>query len=501
MSRRVRPLSLLVWCAVTLLAAGCRSSSDGPDYASVLPASTPVCDPSIVIEKDSPALLVTDPAALQRFTLSELLTRSGVKESEQLPLVQRLFDTYNSGDESDDPGDGNCDSPNNVAFLNWPAATCPRPEGALAASTGFFKKGHPDHFYPVAIVNRLDLMPLFGSTCGEVRFIYAKESGLTDPNNRVFLIFEGAVTGGGDALLGGCHKIGRFWKSLEEAGTPEELGDQLHAFMFKGVNGMQPAVDETSFGGFLGGTTYYGTAGQVRMSVHVGEHWEMRQFGLRRSADIPPVFVPLPVGNNALPRLFDIDSALDEETVAWFQSDFYNTQLDSLASPYLMGMSMRVSAEHLSGESAMGGPEKNDYVARAIQNRPFMEKLAYQIEAHSLNDACPTDDPLTPDSIVRRAEVQTCAGCHSPRRFLGSARSLGCGLTWPDSLGDVHIDERGQISPALRDVFLPHRAEVLTRYLQACDTDAVVDALEGKTDAPTTKSLDMTRTLGGSRTH
>jgi hypothetical protein len=44
---------------------------------------------------------------------------------------------------------------------------------------------------------------------------------------------------------------------------------------------------------------------------------------------------------------------------------------------------------------------------------------------------------------------------------------------WPQSLGQTHIDEQGELSPALKDVFLPQRAGVLQTFLQACDVAAV----------------------------
>jgi hypothetical protein len=40
-------------------------------------------------------------------------------------------------------------------------------------------------------------------------------------------------------------------------------------------------------------------------------------------------------------------------------------------------------------------------------------------------------------------------------------------------MGEVHIDEKGALSEALSDVFLPRRAEVLQTFVQACDLDAI----------------------------
>ena len=46
-------------------------------------------------------------------------------------------------------------------------------------------------------------------------------------------------------------------------------------------------------------------------------------------------------------------------------------------------------------------------------------------------------------------------------------------------LGQVHIDEKGNLSPALKELFLPHRAEMLSTFLQSCDEDAIRRNLRG----------------------
>ena len=42
----------------------------------------------------------------------------------------------------------------------------------------------------------------------------------------------------------------------------------------------------------------------------------------------------------------------------------------------------------------------------------------------------------------------------------------------------MHIDEKGALSPAMQEVFLPRRANVLATYLQACDEQAIYNNLE-----------------------
>ena len=65
----------------------------------------------------------------------------------------------------------------------------------------------------------------------------------------------------------------------------------------------------------------------------------------------------------------------------------------------------------------------------------------------------------------------SCAGCHQ----LSNGKNLGGGVTWPASFGFAHVTEvnressadglRFRISPALTNVFLPHRKAVLEAFL------------------------------------
>jgi hypothetical protein len=44
-------------------------------------------------------------------------------------------------------------------------------------------------------------------------------------------------------------------------------------------------------------------------------------------------------------------------------------------------------------------------------------------------------------------------------------------------MGEVHINEMGELSEALTDVFLPRRASVLETLVQACDMAAISENL------------------------
>lgn len=501
-----RPIPRTPLAALLALAAlaGCKSTPEppyDPYYDPYEPEPAPQCDPGVVVTGNSPALMVTDPAALAKLpledVLGQLLERAGDAQTTRLELIQRLFDT-NHQDGAAVFDDGvHCDSPSNLAHFNGPAAKCPRTEGALAASNGFFKAGDPDHFSPIAVVNRLDLMPTFGFSCGEYRIIYAKDSGKTDPDDRVFLIFEMALPNPDPGNLYACRPVADFWKSLEDEPDAETMAVRLRSFFMNGISPFGALVTPENLGlNSGGGASYYGSGGQVRVSQFgAGEDdWEYRQMVTMLSSDGRLRFEPTPVGNNPLPSRFEGDTS-------WFADSFVEMNVATLAGKSIFGMSMTVDFNDLAGESALGGAANNDYAARAANNLYLKDMITDRIQSMGLGNDCPDDDPLTADSILQRATMDSCAGCHAPAQFLGAERKIGCGLTWPESLGEAHVDENGNRSPALKDVFLPRRAEVFTTYLQSCSDSAVEEAFGGSTGAPTTKSASTRQTIGGSTTH
>jgi hypothetical protein len=136
----------------------------------------------------------------------------------------------------------------------------------------------------------------------------------------------------------------------------------------------------------------------------------------------------------------------------------------------------RIHPAYDAGESAISGaakPNFNERLSASSQAESKQLSDALASDLRLLNESCPSDDPLTLEAIVQRAAALSCAGCHAPDQVLPEGRKLGCGSVWPKSQGTTHIDERGELSPALTDVFLPHRARVLSTYLQACDGAAI----------------------------
>lgn len=224
---------------------------------------------------DGNALIVRAPQVLARFSLERVLTQiiaTGDEGAIKTPteLLQRLFDTENNASGKVFADNSHCDD-----YMD-PYRSCPRAEGKLARSTGLFQDGHADFFAPVAIVSRFDLTPSTLASCGEYRIVYAKYSGRTDPNNRLFLIFEGILPNPGKTLHYGLN---------HDASC-----------------------------------SYSGVCGQVRIGQGMQEPWQFLQFrinsGPSGKAFIGPHFQPTNATNMISPGRFDLDSSVDNQVFA-----------------------------------------------------------------------------------------------------------------------------------------------------------------------------------------
>jgi len=441
------------------------------------------CRPGVTVQSGGPALLVRDPVALSRFTLERVLQQlidlAGAGGITPEQLLQRMFDTQNTTAGGVFPDNIHCDTPENRAFKNGAAVDCPRAEGALATSAGLLVPGDGDYLAPVALVNRFDLTPSDTSTCGEYRIVFAKWSGRSDPADRLFLIFEGALTNPSPGDVMACRPVAQAWAALEKESDPDAIAARLEELYFDGLYGFAPVVHPDHFGRLSTEDAVYGaTRGQVRLSQRMQDPWEMREMHLLTS---PPggsgpaaiSFEPVTVKDSPMPGLFAPTESgpLESEFIA----SFLNDSVPLLGATELAQIRTLTANKWNGGESALSGPAASDYATQAGSggSGEVLQVITQQIDAYQLGDGCPPGDPLTASAILGRAAVQSCAGCHAPEAFLGAGRSLGCGLAWPSSLGGAHIDEHGNLSQALTGTFLPRRASVMATLLQGCDINAI----------------------------
>ncbi|UXI70145.1 hypothetical protein [Tahibacter amnicola] len=405
------------------------------------------------------SLAVTDLAILEKFTFLEVMTAATkVVGNTMTPLqsFQQWWDTQNLA-----PGlalGPHCDDQrkNGVPVFNGFAFLCPRAEGDHV-NIDPFDPG-PTGFMPIGLFNRFDLAPADGSDCGEYRILFARRSGQNIPFFRNLLIFEAVLPNPRPELgLNGCARVAEFWGKLSEEADAQVRATRLHDFYFKGLPGFPPVVAPNHYGAGPKGR------GQVRTNQFMQFPWNLREFKLARVCDSAVQcsirFMPATDKTNPAATLFNGTNAQSQN----FQQDFVANQVARLAVPDINLFSFAPPNKFNTGQS-LSQTEENDY-SLAFLSAPAAFRSAIQDKLDQLGS------PLSPDQIVARAQTLSCGGCHE----LSRSADIGHDQTFPASVGFVHVAEnqfesgpdgtRFMTSPALKDVFLPHRKNVLEAFL------------------------------------
>jgi hypothetical protein len=439
------------------------------------------------------SLAVTEQPILARFSyqrvLEHLVAQSGVPGMTAMLLHRQWWDTQNPG-----PGlglgphcDDDLDAFGEPVFNEFPYTCRPAPsEGAQAGAYPFHDlENNPDSYFAIGLFNRFDLAPADGVHCGEYRIVFAKRSGMLDTKQRNLVIFEPVLPNRHPDLgLRGCKKVADFWADLTREDDLERRADLLERFFFEGIHAMKPAVHVDHFGGNPAGF------GQIRTNQFVNAPvlspaWSLREFKLVRHCDAHGCtsLSVVPVTNKSTPFGPLFSPVSNHLRAAAFQ-DYFPSQVAALAAEDLNEIDFDPPDVFNSGQSQASGSLESRYL---VQLSADPSPLRDRIQA-TLDDI---DSPLTPDQIVLRAQALSCAGCHR----LNNNVAVGGGLVWPPSLGFTHVTERATevadgvtrwvISPALEDVFLPKRKQILE------------DFLTGKP----IKVKNKSHPIGGHRTH
>jgi len=376
---------------------------------------------------------------------------------------------------------------------------CPRNEGELA-STNPFTNG-PGFVFPIGLFNRLDLAPVDGSNCGEYRIVFGNTT------SRNLVIFEAVLPNPNPSCgLQACRPVAELWSSLSSpTTTASQARSALEQLYFTGLPGFEPVVHWSHYGA---------VGGQVRsnqfMSGSSQQLWNLKEFNVARlcsGAACRLEVVPVTVKTNPATQLFS-DTTTDSRKAA-FQSAFID-QVQSLAVNDINAFGMSVVDGFNSGQShsqsfdsGLRSPTiTNDYGQVFNPTGPFGTAIQQRLTQ--------IGSTLTPREIVDRATTQSCGGCHSFSGF----RPIGGGITWPPAAGFVHVSEFGQeqagfgpgfpISDALKNVFLPHRRNVMQSFLaqpplQCSSVVAAKKAGMMQAAAAPPPSTTTKMTLGGKR--
>lgn len=417
-------------------------------------------------------LAITDAPILARFplqrVLDQLIDTSGVTGQSSLALFQQWWDVFNPG-----PGlslGPHCDDTSDLDLgptLNgFPYSCRPAPaEGGQAACDPFSDPDSPCAYIPIGLFMRFDLAPEDGRHCGEYRIVYAKQTGRPGGSDRNLVIFEAALRNPHvNQGLRGCQKYVRAWAELSLEPDLEARADALEAMYFDGYREFDPVVQWSNFGDNPLG------AGQLRTNQFVQPTtprvWSLRELKLRKVCDPACRLVVAPVTAKVNPYGPLFSDTAGVPGAAAFQAELVE-RIPGLTGATIGSLGLAVSDVHNSGQSeaTASNPESNFAANLGTSPGPFRAAITARLAE--------VGSPLSADHLVARAQAMSCAGCH---RFSSNA-DLGGDLTWPPSLGFTHVSERDvdleivdgvtryRLSEALTGHFLPHRAALITGYL------------------------------------
>lgn len=474
--------ALFVVCPVALLgASGCLELTDEEPVEAAAQADNAAMLPVIDTRRslaviDLPTLAATHGNGTPRFSLERVLTQLVATSGAPMgggaaELYQRIFDTNNTKAQGFVADGQHCDDvkdSNGIPVLNGFPLQCPRQEGVLAAPglhDPFCSGVGCDPYSPVAITNRFDLAPENGRTCGQYRIVFGKGTagqtpvalaGNKVPFDRNLLIFEAVLPNPHPQHgLAGCAPVVEFWAGLSAIQSPAQRGKELDRFFFKGLPGFAPALDFRHFTGEVHPQTGVQLSGQIRSNQFmftVGQQaWQLREYNVERSCPghhKPCVAKVKLVTTKVNPSASLFDDTDTSPAALAFRSPGnpggFLGQVAALAASDLNQINMDgLSPQFNSGQSTssprFNSPVLNDTNYNVLFNPGGAFAAKIQAKLDGLGSA------LTPTEIVRRAQTQSCAGCHElststafappPFGFGGAqnANQLGGGLVWPDA--------------------------------------------------------------------
>lgn len=400
-------------------------------------------------------------------------------ESPMNGALRQLWDAHNTrAGAKTSTANPHCDDTKNaegLATLNGFPVQCPRNEGVMATpGTDLLSPAAAAYFYPIALMNRLDLRDDAAATCGEFRVIYGrKDANGAGIGGRALVIFEAAFPNPRPDLgQGGCQPLADLWAGLSAPQvTASQARTTLAKLYYEGITVAYADGRTVTTGPVLHADNLGIKRGQVRtnefMNGSADVRWQLREYKTRIAADGRLIFAPEYVKANPWPGLFDSATGSDAFST-WFVSQVPNLAINDVNTFFLDD-----KKEYGAGQSdshniplTIQGP-RGDVTEFANDYARFASLGLTLAVRRKLGDI---GSSLSPANIFDRATAVSCGGCHQH----SSNDNLGGGITWPASGAFVHVDETpataagttdafGQagksfaVSPALRDVFLPAR--------------------------------------------
>ncbi len=417
------------------------------------------------------------------------------------------------------PPDPNTD----LATFNGFKFRCPRPEGKEAKNPNPFDPTSDGGYIAIAYSNRFDLADPSGRDCGQHRVVFARVSGTKNPVQRNLIIFEARVRNPSPPAnvalnpafppnasavndpgilqnLMGCKPIIDFWVSLSDPSmSTVDRGKKLKDFFLKGLPGFGPTIHVDNYRGDGNGqirTNQFLDHGSNRPdptdpSQKPNFDWTLREFKIARSRNPSTILIiPQTVKSNPGTALFD-PATTDPRA-----SSFYDQVIGQLG-PLLGGQGGVGSIDTFSynNPDTFNSFESDEGAHPVFSSDGKLGSVFLQFKAgrgelfaRLSTELAKRNPTLTPDQVVARLQTQTCSGCHEFSNkgdvlHPNPANDLGPGLNWTRSLGFTQESERDfeagpdgngtryLISDLLKDVFLPERLLVMTKFLAVNQSD------------------------------
>lgn len=434
-SMNTRSLLLLF---VVLSSLGCTNGK--PDEE---PPKLIISKQSVVIH-DIPAL--AKPFAFEK-TMNKIVATAGGTATNSTEMLKSMIDSFAESSFTH-PLSGKV-----VEVKARPLESALDPKNLLDPASA-------DGMIPVGLFNRFDLAPADGSDCGEYRIVYAKKSG--GRTDRMTMIFEARVPNPnpGEGLKG-CAPITDFWAERSKDANAAQSIVELEKLYYHGISQVDPIVKADNYGL---------KRGQIRVNLFMTPNpndiqWALREFLVGLDSNGRAILKPEPIDDSPIASLFRAASAssdFSEEERKNFHQSFLGQSLCNLVNPDRINKKAS-AADIINGISVGSDPKFNDFesISQTDNDNPAFDTdplLLNQVQERlaALSDL----SGVSPEQLMNRAGTMTCGGCHQ----FSAGSDLGNNATWPASLGFVHIDEKGDLSPLLNDLFIPQRIKIAQQF-------------------------------------
>jgi hypothetical protein len=409
--------------------------------------------------------IISTPAFTLDRVLTQLIARSGVTSVTPQQLIRPMFDSQNPRPGLADVSAPHCDDTilNGQPSFNGFPRRCPTPEAALAATPYT-----SDEWFTLGLVNRFDVAPADGSFCGQYRMVFAHRE--SDPTRirRLHVIFEAMLPNPHpEQGLAGCRPVAQFWSDLSSIDSMDVRAQRLEHFFFEGLDGFAPVVDPPNFA-VVGGIRTL----EQRVAPDGQRFYQFRLQKACTAGDCTLRMVPDVVENSPFGILAD---GRNTTPAARQFRDAFISQVETLAINDINLFHMEVPPPFLVGESNPIVDPAAQFIGIAFDNGKTSPdgadfKNRIQVELTRVGST------LTPENVMKRAEFESCQGCHGFNGDVG----LGGGVKIQFSpnfqsqfISEDHLDDgeggpqsRFGVDPIIQNQFAPHRMQILQDFLR-----------------------------------